>query len=82
MREKRRVAQHGVEKQPLVAVCGRFAERIFVAESHGDLGKVCGQSRGLDSELKANAIIRLNAERYDIRLRFADTGILFEKLSR
>ena len=27
-----------------------------------------GQSRGLDSELKANAIIRLNAERYDIRL--------------
>jgi hypothetical protein len=25
-------------------------------------------ARGLDSELKANAIIRLNAERYDIRL--------------
>ena len=27
-----------------------------------------GQSGGLGSELKANAIIRLNAERYDIRL--------------
>jgi hypothetical protein len=64
MREKSRVAQHGVEKQPLVAVCGRFAKCSFVAEQHGDLGK----SRGLDSELKANAIIRLNAERYDIRL--------------
>ena len=38
------------------------------AEPHGDLGKVRGQSRGLDSELKANAIIGLNAERYDIRL--------------
>ena len=68
MREKSRVAQHGVEKQPLVAVCGRFAKCSFVAEPHGDLGKVRGQSRGLDSELKANAIIRLNAERYDIRL--------------
>jgi hypothetical protein len=43
------------------------------------LGKSCRQSRswfasdcckraGLDSELKANAIIRLNPERYDIRL--------------
>ena len=68
MREKSRVAQHGVEKQPLVAVCGRFAKCSFVAEPHGDLEKVGGQSRGLDSELKANAIIRLNAERYDIRL--------------
>ena len=67
-RKKSRVAQHGVEKQPLVAVCGRFAKCSFVAEPHGDLGKVRGQSRGLDSELKANAIIRLNAERYDIRL--------------
>ena len=37
-------------------------------EPHGDLEKVGGQSRGLDSELKANAIIRLNAARYDIRL--------------
>jgi hypothetical protein len=27
-----------------------------------------GQSRGLDSELKANAVIRLNATRCDIRL--------------
>jgi len=82
MREKRRVAQHGVEEQPFVPVCGRFAECIFVAESHGDVGKVRGQSRRLDSELKADAIIWLNAERYDIRFRFADTGILFEKLSR
>ena len=60
------------EKQPLVAVCGRFAKCSFVAEPHGDLGKVRGQSRGLDSELKANAIIRLNAERYDIRLSWED----------
>ena len=57
MREKSRVAQHGVEKQPLVAVCGRFAKSSFVAEQHGDLGKARGQSRGLDSELKANATI-------------------------
>jgi len=56
-----------------LTVCGRFAECIFVAEPHGDLGKVRGQSRGLDSELKAYAVIWLNAERYDIRLRFADT---------
>jgi hypothetical protein len=55
------------EKQPLVAVCGRFAKCSFVAEPHGDLGKARGRSRGLDSELKANAIIGLNAERYDMR---------------
>src|SRR5882757_1106564 len=82
MREKRRVAQHGVKEQPLVAVCGRFDECIFVAESHGDLRKVRRQSRRLDSELKAYAIIWLNAERYHIRLRFADAETLFEKLSR
>src|SRR5260370_3508202 len=82
VRKKRSVAQHGIEKQPLVAVCGRFAECIFVLESRGDLRKVRGQSRWLDSELKTNAIIWLNAERYDIRLRFADTGILFEQLGR
>ena len=68
MREKSRVAQHGVEKQPLVAVCGRFAKCSFVAEPHGDLEKVGGQSWRPDSQLKANAIIRLNAARCDIRL--------------
>jgi hypothetical protein len=56
MREKIRDVQHGVEKQPLVAVCGRFAKCSFVAEPDGDLGKVRGQSRGLAAELKANAI--------------------------
>jgi len=56
------------EAAALVAVCRRFAKYSFVAEPHGDLGKVRGQSRGIDSELKANAIIGLNAERYDIRL--------------
>ena len=72
MDRKRRYVQSVLpkefEKQPLVAVCGRFAKCSFVAEPHGDLGKVRGQSRGLGSELKANAIIGLNAERYDIRL--------------
>jgi hypothetical protein len=68
MREKSRVAQHGVKKQPLVAVCGRFAKCSFVAEPHGDLEKVGGQSWGLDSQLKANAIIRLNVARCDTRL--------------
>jgi len=72
MDRKRRYVQSVLpkefEKQPLVAVCGRFAKCSFVAEPHGDLGKVRGQSRGRDSELKANAIIGLNAERYDIRL--------------
>jgi hypothetical protein len=56
------------EKQPLEAVCGRFAKCSLAAEPCGDLGRVRGQSRGLDSERKANAIIRLNAARYDIRL--------------
>jgi len=82
MGEKRRVAQHGVEEQSFVPVCGRFAECVFVAESHGDVGKVRSQSRRLDPKLKANAIIRLNPERYDIRFGFADSGILFEELSR
>ena len=72
MDRKRRYVQSVLpmefEKQPLVAVCGRFAKCSFVAEPHGDVGKVRGQSRGRDSELKANAIIGLNAERYDIRL--------------
>ena len=67
--EKRvRGAQHGVEKQPLVTVCGRFPKCSFVAEPNGGLEKVAGQSRGLDSELKANAISRLNAALCDIRL--------------
>jgi hypothetical protein len=79
--EKRRVAQHGVKEQSFVPVCGRFAECIFVAESHGDAGKVCSRSRRLDSKLKANAIIRLKAERYDIRFCVADAGIPFKKLS-
>jgi hypothetical protein len=38
------------------SVCGRFAKCSFVLEPHGDLEKVGGQSRGLDSELKENAI--------------------------
>ena len=72
MDRKRRYVQSVLpkefEKQPLVAVCGRFAKCSFVAEPHGDLEKVGGQSWGLDSQLKANAIIRLNAARCDIRL--------------
>jgi hypothetical protein len=32
-------------------------EGVFVAESHGDVGKVRSQSRRLDPKLKANAII-------------------------
>ena len=45
---------------------GMISDATGAALPGADFLKVL--SRGLDSELKANTIIRLNAERYDIRL--------------
>src|SRR6202011_6169550 len=60
--EQRRVADHAVIEQRLVAGAGRHVEIALIGEVHADVAKLHGRAGALGGELQRDALVRLDAQ--------------------